>query len=115
MYSIKTTAFALAASALLNSASAHSWVEQMQVIAPNGTFVGAPGFARGNVKRQGSANVDEGMVYLLPPNGRNPPALLDSDPMCFPGHQQNPVQTDGSPRLQAAAGDMVALRYQEVY
>ena len=115
MQSVKTVANALAALALfLTTASAHSWIEQLDVIAPNGTFVGAPGFARGNVQRQGGTNVDQAMVYLLPPNGRDQAqGILPSDTMCFPGHQQQQTQTGGSPRLQAAPGDMVALRYQE--
>ena len=115
MHSLKITANALAALALLlTSTSAHSWVEQLQVIAPNGTFTGAPGYARGNVQRQGSTNVDQSMVYLLPPDGRDPTqGVLPSDTMCFPGHQQQQSQTAGSPRLQAAPGDMIALRYQE--
>ncbi|KAL8822658.1 MAG: hypothetical protein Q9191_006608 [Dirinaria sp. TL-2023a] len=115
MHSLKTAANALAALALLSaSASAHSWIEQLDVIAPNGTFTGAPGFARGNVQRQGNAAVDKSMVYLLPPDGRDPTqGVLPSDTMCFPGHQQQQTQTAGSPRLNAAPGDMVALRYQE--
>ena len=47
-------------------------------------------------------------------DGRDPTqGILPSDPICFPGHQQSQVQTDGSPRLKAAGGDNVALRYQE--
>ena len=99
---------------MVSSVCAHSWVEQLSVIAPNGTFIGAPGYARGNVLRQGGTNVDKAMVYLLPPDGRDPTqGILPSDPMCFPGHQQQATQTDGSPRLKAAAGDLVAVRYQE--
>lgn len=110
-----SVAAALAAVAtLIASGSAHSWVEQLSVIAPNGTFVGAPGYARGNMLRQGGANIDKAMVYLLPPDGRDPTqGISPSDTMCFPGHQQQATQTDGSPRLKAAPGDLVALRYQE--
>ena len=107
------SSFALVAASLLSSVNAHSWVEDMNVIAPNGTFVGAPGFPRANAKRGPGVNADKAMVHLLPPNGR--PAgnkILDSDPMCMQSQQQ-PKQSDGSPMLNAAAGDMVALRYQE--
>ncbi|KAL8855258.1 MAG: hypothetical protein Q9178_008087 [Gyalolechia marmorata] len=107
------SSFALVAASLLSSVNAHSWVEDMNVIAPNGTFVGAPGFPRANAKRGPGVNTDKAMVHLLPPNGR--PAgnkILDSDPMCMESQQQ-PKQSDGSPMLNAAAGDMVALRYQE--
>lgn len=115
MHSRTSLAAALAAVAsLIASGSAHSWVEQLQVTSQNGSFTGAPGFARGNVLRTGGTNVDKGMVYLLPPNGRDPTqGILPSDTVCFPDHQQEAKQTDGSPRLQAAPGDMVTLRYQE--
>lgn len=93
--------------------NAHSWVEQLTTISPNGTFIGAPGFARGNVLRSAPNFGDPLMVYLLPPDGR--PAsdgILKSDLMCKDS-QTKQVQTDGSPRLQAAPGALVALRYQE--
>lgn len=93
--------------------NAHSWVEQLTVISPNGTFTGAPGYVRGNVLRTAPNFGDPLMVNLLPPDGR--PAsdgILKSDLMCKDS-QRKQVQTDGSPRLQAAPGDLVALRYQE--
>lgn len=93
--------------------NAHSWVEQLTVISPNGTFTGAPGYVRGNVLRTAPNFGDPLMVNLLPPNGR--PAsdgILKSDLMCKDS-QRKQVQTDGSPRLQAAPGALVALRYQE--
>lgn len=93
--------------------SAHSWVEQLTVIDPDGTFTGAPGFPRGNVLRTAPNFGDPLMVNLLPPNGRAAAdGILKSDPMCKDS-QKKPVQTDGSPRLQAAPGSLVALRYQE--
>jgi len=124
------------ASALLTMASltqpvcGHSWVESLSVIAPNGTFTGDPGYARGNgtslppfltlqhcnantppVLRTSPGFGDPTMVNLIPPNGR-PNQLLPTDMMCK-STQQNMVQTDGSPRLKAPAGSFVALRYQE--
>lgn len=98
---------------LSSFAHAHTWVEQLTLISPNGTFVGAPGYARGNVMRTSSNFGDPLMVNLLPPDGR--PAtqgILNSDSMCKDS-QKTAVQTDGSPRLQAAAGSLIALRYQE--
>ncbi|KAI4173754.1 MAG: hypothetical protein LQ343_002757 [Gyalolechia ehrenbergii] len=107
------SSFALAAATLLTSASAHSWIEEMSVIAKNGTFVGEPGYPRAFAKRAAGVDPDKAMVHLLPPNGRpTGNKILDSDPMCMPSQQQ-PKQSDGSPMLKAAAGDMVALRYQE--
>ncbi|KAK5081124.1 hypothetical protein LTR24_008289 [Lithohypha guttulata] len=98
--------------ALASAASAHTWVEQLNIIAPNGTMVGAPGFVRGNVKRGTPGFGDPAMVNLLPPNPRPPNQIFDSDLMCK-DTQTTQTQSDGSPRLQAAAGANVALRYQE--
>ncbi|KAI4266641.1 MAG: hypothetical protein L6R35_006926 [Caloplaca aegaea] len=104
---------ALVAATLLVSASAHSWIEDMSVIAKNGTFIGAPGYPRANAKRGPGVNPDKEMVHLIPANGRpTGNKILDSDPMCMPSQQQ-PKQSEGSPMLNAAPGDMVALRYQE--
>ncbi|KAJ6171818.1 hypothetical protein N7470_000885 [Penicillium chermesinum] len=73
--------------------NAHSWIEQLTVIAPNGTFIGEPGYARGNVLRTAPGFSDPTMVNLIPP-------------------EHSRIQK-GSPRLQASAGAAVALRYQE--
>jgi hypothetical protein len=98
---------------LTTFASAHTWIEQMSVIAPNGTFIGAPGFPRGNVLRTSPSFSDTAMTNLIPPNGRSTGnEILSTDPMCMPS-QQSQTQTAGSPRLQAAAGSAIALRYQE--
>ncbi|KAL8755099.1 MAG: hypothetical protein Q9199_003888 [Rusavskia elegans] len=113
MQLILKSSFALVAASLLTSVSAHSWVEDINVIAQNGTFVGEPGYPRANAKRGPGVNPDKAMVHLLPPNGRpTGNKILDSDPMCMESQQQ-PKQSDGSPMLKAAAGDMIALRYQE--
>ena len=110
---VPSTRFALVAAALFASASAHSWIEELSVIANNGTMVGAPGYPRGFVKRAAGVDPDKGMVNLIPPNGRpTGNKILDSDPICMPS-QQHQTQTDGSPMLNAAPGDMVMLRYQE--
>ncbi|KAL3465495.1 hypothetical protein BJX64DRAFT_55363 [Aspergillus heterothallicus] len=79
---------------------AHSWVEQLMVIAPNGSFVGAPGYPRGNVLRSNPAFSDTAMTYLA------------EDYLCKDS-QRTQTQTKGSPRLQANAGAAIALRFQE--
>ncbi|OCT50298.1 hypothetical protein CLCR_06751 [Cladophialophora carrionii] len=93
-------------------ALAHTWVEQLMVIAPNGTLVGEPGFPRGNVLRGTPGFGDPTMVNLIPPDGRTINQILPSDLMCK-SSQTSQTQTDGSPRLQASPGDAVALRFQE--
>ena len=92
---------------------AHTWVEQLTVIAPNGTFTGAPGYARGNVLRTSPGFSDPLMTNLIPPDGRpTGTEILPTDLMCK-SSQTIGNQTAGSPALIANAGDMVALRYQE--
>ncbi|KAL6237376.1 hypothetical protein BDW75DRAFT_81945 [Aspergillus navahoensis] len=95
---------------LFTSAYAHSWVEQLMVIASNGTFVGSPGYPRGNVLRSSTSFSDTAMTYLLPPDGKT--EVTETDNLCM-DTQRKQVQTDGSPRLQASAGAAVALRFQE--
>lgn len=109
---MKFTLAAALVGALIASVQAHTWIEQLMVIAPNGTMVGAPGFPRGNVRRGSAGDLDPQMVNLIPPNGRQINTILSSDPMCRQS-QSTTTQTDGSPRLQAAPGANVALRYQE--
>lgn len=92
---------------------AHSWVERLNVIAPNGTFIGAAGYPRGNVLRSTAGFSDPEMVNLIPPDGRSTgTAILSTDLMCK-STQTIGNQTTGSPSLSASPGDMVALRYQE--
>ncbi|KAL4787412.1 hypothetical protein BJX76DRAFT_21238 [Aspergillus varians] len=95
---------------LFTSTCAHSWVEQLMVIAPNGTLVGSPGYPRGNVLRSSPTYSDTFMTYLLPPAGKV--EVTDADTICSE-YQRKRVQNGGSPRLQAGAGAAVALRYQE--
>ncbi|KAH0548137.1 hypothetical protein GP486_008134, partial [Trichoglossum hirsutum] len=90
----------------LHLAVAHTWVERLRLISSNGTFVGDPGFPRGNVLRTSPGFSDVPMTHLLGPT------IDQSTQMCS-DKQQDAVQTDGSPRLKAAAGSFVALEYQE--
>lgn len=98
--------------ASLGLVQAHSWIEQMMVINPNGTFVGNPGYARGNVLRSTPGFNDNLMVNLIPPNGGPINVIAQNQNMCRPS-QQTQSQTAGSPRLQAVPGAAVVLRYQE--
>ena len=108
------------------------------VISSNGSFTGNPGYARNNTLRTVPGFSDLLMVHILPGQGQpsieqrqapapasavTPPSattaafsntmgILPTDPMCKKT-QQTMMQSNGSPRLQAAPGDMIALRYQE--
>ena len=122
----RSAAAALAALlVLLTPATAHSWVEEMDVIDPTtGTFTGSPGYCRNNTKRTVPGFSDPLMVHILPSAGQPTieerdtiPALdttgiYPNDTMCKHS-QQAQYQSNDSPRLQAAPGDLVALRYQE--
>lgn len=98
----------------------HSWVDELTVIAANGTFTGAPGYPRGYVPRDTPGFSDLMMQYLLPlpPASRpgpplpGPPKFLPTDNICR-DTQVKQVQTDGQPRLKARPGSPIALRYQE--
>ncbi|KKZ61131.1 hypothetical protein EMCG_04232 [[Emmonsia] crescens] len=98
----------------------HSWVDELTVIAANGTFIGAPGYPRGYVPRDTPGFSDLMMQYLLPlpPASRpgpplpGPPKFLPTDNICR-DTQVKQVQTDGQPRLKARPGSPIALRYQE--
>ena len=121
-----SAAAALAALALFVAPTkGHSWVEEMDVINPTtGLFTGNPGYCRNNTKRTVPGFSDPLMVHILPAAGqpaieeRDTVPALDTtgvesnDTMCKHS-QQTQFQSDGSPRLQAAPGDLVALRYQE--
>ncbi|KAJ5684347.1 uncharacterized protein N7477_000692 [Penicillium maclennaniae] len=100
-------------STIVAFATAHSWVEQLTVIAANGTFTGTPGYARGNWLRTAAGFNDTTMTYLIPPDGSaNVTLVLPTDKLCK-DTQQTQTQSDGSPRLKASAGAAIALRYQE--
>ncbi|KAK0118121.1 hypothetical protein ONS95_012426 [Cadophora gregata] len=89
---------------------AHTWVEELRLVASNGSFVGAPGYIRNFGPR--IAGVDPNSnLWLLPPNGRGN-AFLPTDLMCR-STQVKPQQTPDYPTLTAAPGDHIALRYLE--
>ncbi|MCJ1286789.1 hypothetical protein MMC26_006135 [Xylographa opegraphella] len=99
---------------LFESVSAHSWVEQLMLIHPNGTLVGNPGFIRGYVSRSTPGFSDGEDDYLVPPNGRqNQSLILATDPLCKSSQSSQTNQTTGNPRLQATVGSKIALQYQE--
>ncbi|OBT65089.1 hypothetical protein VE03_05195 [Pseudogymnoascus sp. 23342-1-I1] len=107
------TALLALLSLLLPGTAAHSWIEQLRLINPNGTFALDLGYPRGLIPRSSPLFSDTVLTHLLPPNGRSPHEFLDSDPMCMTTQSVPGVNTAGFPRLKAEAGDHVALRYQE--
>ncbi|MCJ1389016.1 hypothetical protein MMC18_001869 [Xylographa bjoerkii] len=113
--SARTGLCALAAFIILfESAGAHSWVEQLMLVHPNGTFVGTPGFIRGYVSRSTPGFNDGEDDYLVPPNGRqNQSLILPTDPLCKSSQSSQNSQSAGHARLQAPVGSKIALQYQE--
>jgi hypothetical protein len=113
---IPSTSAGLTAFLLLTGISttwAHSWAEELLVVASNGSMVGAPGYSRGFVPRAMPGFNDADMTYLIPPNGRpTGNQILSTDLMCK-GSQKIGNQTAGFPALNASPGDMIAIRYQE--
>ncbi|OLN84385.1 hypothetical protein CCHL11_05967 [Colletotrichum chlorophyti] len=81
-------------------ANSHTWVEQLNRVAQNGTLIEPAGFSAGWGGRLVGFD-DEKYTQRMPQKGFQ---------MC-----QHPAdkQVDGFPRLAAAPGDFVSLRYQE--
>jgi hypothetical protein len=95
-----------------NWANAHSWVEQLVNIAPNGSYVARFGYPRGFVDKTADGSFDqESNVWLLPP-ARNPPFINKVDLLCHPS-QRVPNQAGSFSRLQTTPGNMIAMRHAE--
>ncbi|KAI9845558.1 MAG: hypothetical protein M1837_004655 [Sclerophora amabilis] len=100
-------------STLAPAVTGHSWIEQVRLISPDGTFTGDPGYPRAYVPRDDPEFSDTKMVYLIPPAGAPTDQPIADDLLICSDSQKSPNQTPGSPRLKAAAGSFIALRYQE--
>lgn len=103
----RTTSLRLAAVlALACSASAHSWVEQVARIAPNGTLVGV-GYPRGYKDRASKGWSDEIPMLRLPATGT---AFYTGNEII---NKFNFTDKPEFPMLQASAGDSVAFSHHE--
>ena len=101
----------LALTSLLSLASAHTWIEAINHIAPNGTLTEPTGYPRGYIPRGGPGFTGNENTAFTKFNGPNHDAMAGTQ-VCNP-LQNSPQQSPGSPRLQAAPGDLIALRYTE--
>lgn len=108
---------AVALAALLPTAGAHSWVESLRNINPDDySFVGEPGYMRGNIMRYSPGFIDTRMQHkLVPPDNAPPDAdgvkrIAEGAPLCRPEQQQ--AGADG-PALKAPPGGFVAALYLE--
>ncbi|KAL9130287.1 MAG: hypothetical protein Q9217_001498 [Psora testacea] len=117
MHSSIVTALA-ALAVLLTPTAAHSWVEELTLIDSTGTFTGTPGYARNFTARTTPGFTDTLLVHILPPSDPleardvDTESIKPTDAMCRKSQQQQ-YQSDGFPRLSAAPGSMIALRYKE--
>ncbi|PSR87192.1 hypothetical protein BD289DRAFT_243123 [Coniella lustricola] len=105
---------ALAGLSSLPTTTAHSWVEQLQRIAANGTLVSPVGYQRGFVARdnplfKGDVTDD---LWQLPANALGRTKIYDNDTICSP-QQSTSNYTAEFPRLVTAAGDYIAMRHEE--
>ncbi|KKY35334.1 hypothetical protein UCDDA912_g04692 [Diaporthe ampelina] len=95
---------------------AHSWVEQLNRIAPNGTMIAPEGYQRGYVGRgdpgfKGDVSDD---LWQIPPNDRAEGAVIyPTDLLCAPQQKIGTYNNSKYPKLVTAPGDYVALRHQE--
>ncbi|OIW26119.1 hypothetical protein CONLIGDRAFT_518973 [Coniochaeta ligniaria NRRL 30616] len=105
--------FLLFLSFALLQVNAHSSVERLMRIAPNGTTIGAEGFPRGFWPRTAPGYYDNANIYLIPPdNTTRLPIILPDDKIAHQFQHTSNYST-AYPPLKAAPGDMVILQYQE--
>lgn len=109
---------ALLATFVLN-AHAHTWIEEMQVISPNGTYIGDRGFSRGYVARtDANFDGDANSLWMLPsldarmPDGTVRNFINSSDLLCHP-RQRTPNYSAEYPQLKVYPGSSVAMKYME--
>ena len=90
----------------------HTWLEQLSVV-QDGTYVGDFGYPRGYVARTDAGYDGDAMSYLNPPHESGRTRIDNTDLLCHPSQRAAEQSSDEYPRLQAAAGSYVALRYLE--
>ncbi|KAF2224878.1 hypothetical protein BDZ85DRAFT_193955, partial [Elsinoe ampelina] len=97
---------------LVGSVTGHSWVEQMQEISADGSFVGPMGYPRGYVARTDPGFNGGSMNYLLPALSSGRSKINDEDLLCHPD-QRTAKQSDKYPILTVKPGAFVAMKYLE--
>ncbi|KAK7739884.1 hypothetical protein SLS53_005477 [Cytospora paraplurivora] len=120
MLGLTTSKGAIVAAVILSSgiptATAHSWVEQLNRLATNGTMISPAGYQRAFVGRddpgfKGDISDD---LWQIPPNGRAEGAvILPTDSICSPQQSIGAYTNSKYPQLVTAPGDYIALRHEE--
>ena len=98
----------VAVASFITLAKAHSWVEAVNRIADNGTIIPPTGYNRNFVPRSSpgfKGDETDSFRKATGPDFANVPVCMD--------RQQQQIQSEGFPRLQASPGDMISLRYIE--
>lgn len=112
--------FATSLLALASTTLAHTWIEEYQVIGPNGTYIGDKGYSRGYVARtdptfEGDANI----LWLLPElsarmqDGSVRNRINSSDLLCHPNQRTANYSNPEYPPLKVQPGSYVAMKYLE--
>ena len=99
-------------SSLAGQVYAHSWLEQLQVIDSNGTFIGDYGYSRGYVARTDPSFNGDSMDYLLPALSSNRVKIDSTDILCHPS-QRSSTYSSQYPALKVNPGGYVSMKYLE--
>ncbi|KAG9550888.1 hypothetical protein KCU71_g6285, partial [Aureobasidium melanogenum] len=100
--------------AVLGQASAHSWVEEMQMIdSTTGNYTGDYGYTRGYVARTDPGFNGDSVDYLLPALSSGRTRIDGTDLLCHPDQRTSNYTNTKYPRLQAAPGSYIAMKYLE--
>ncbi|KUL87108.1 hypothetical protein ZTR_05644 [Talaromyces verruculosus] len=96
---------------LASLAHAHSWVEALSLLSPNGSFTGNTGYPRGMILRTAPGFDDHNMQWQLPSDKLS--ALNDSMTICRPSQRTSNYTDSSLPKLEAYPGAKMAVLYQE--
>ncbi|KAF2841046.1 hypothetical protein M501DRAFT_1015032 [Patellaria atrata CBS 101060] len=96
-------------SLLSSGALAHTWLDQLTAIGPDGKYVGQNGYPR-DFHERGAPGFDAAVNNFLVPNVDD--RITEASPLCRPS-QQNPKQNNGFPRLKVPPGQWIAMKYAE--
>ncbi|KAH0370097.1 hypothetical protein KCU65_g2875, partial [Aureobasidium melanogenum] len=105
---------ATAIAAVLGQVSAHSWVEELQIIdSATGNYTGDYGYTRGYVARTDPGFNGDSVDYLVPALSSGRTRIDGTDLLCHPDQRTSNYTNTKYPRLQAAPGSYVAMKYLE--
>jgi hypothetical protein len=98
----------------MQTANAHSWIEQHQVIGPDGAYIGDYGYSRGYVARTDPSFTGYSDKWQLPSPDTDisRTRINDSMLLCHPS-QRTATYSSQYPQLSVAPGSYVAMKYLE--